>query len=300
MCVVKVPDSFTQQTSSSVPPTSLACSSVLGETSAVQTAGGTEQSLSKNSYSQMDVTDDADMPVIPYPASLPQFSPPVADVLKAGVKSQVMLIYTEIVKESMLFYMNKLPTDTARAKLSLANIGRTVIERYPVLAVSDRQQPWSYFNEKLSMYLRNARNRIKHKLSSRPVKVAKLAVPHVASEQLSDEQYEEHITNVKLEMSKKEPNIDHLKELAHATYVRRRSWIDSTPSHDLRLTGVLDKFPCFKLPDLLLQELSLMKGEEKVSGFEGAILFLLSNSLHSSNCCVVLHTVHQYWKDLTN
>jgi len=286
MCILKVPDSITQHPSSAVPSSSLACSSVLEKASATLTAGVTEQSLPENSHRQMDVTGDTDM-LITYPASLPQFSPPVAEVLKTGVKSQVMLIYTEIVKESMLFYMNKLPTDTARAKLSLANIGRTVIERYPVLAVSDRQQPWSYFNEKLSMYLRNARNRIKHKLSCHPAKVAKLAVPHAATEQLSDEQYDEHITNVKLEMSKKEPDIVHLKELARATYVRRRSWIDSTPSQDLRLTGVLEKFPCFKLPELLLQELSLMKGEDKVNGFEGAILFLPINSLHSSTVTVV-------------
>ena len=81
-----------------------------------------------------------------------------------------------------------------------------MIERYLTLVVSDRQHPPSFFNEKLSQYLRNSRNRIKHKLTAKygTGKVAKLAVPRTICEQLSDEQYEEHNSDVKLQMSKKE------------------------------------------------------------------------------------------------
>lgn len=250
------------------------CSALSEDTSLLRKQHSADSSLDidrNTSSSETDAGIAADVPFVQYPASLPKFSPPIADVLASGVKSQVMLVYTEIVKESMLFYMNMLPRDTGRAKLSLANIGRTMVERYPVLAVSDRQNPWTYFNEKLSQYLRNARNRIKHKLSSpsRTVKVAKLTVHNVSAPQLSEEDYEKHVSELKLEMVKKEPDVEHLKELARITYTKRRSWVDGTPSHELSMRGILDQFPCFRLPELLLQELALMHGEEKVNDFDG-------------------------------
>jgi len=85
------------------------------------------------------------------------------------------------------------------------------------------------------------------------VKVAKLAVPRVSVRQLSDEEYSMLVSEIKAEMLKKEPDVMHLKELAHITYVKCRSWISSTPSHKLSMAGVLDQFLCFRLPDILLQ-----------------------------------------------
>jgi len=64
-----------------------------------------------------------------------------------------MLIYGDLVKEAMnmMFYASPIPTDTARSKISMNNIGRTMTDRYPVLSVSDRAQPWSHFNVNLSI-----------------------------------------------------------------------------------------------------------------------------------------------------
>jgi len=71
----------------------------------------------------------------------------------SGNKSKVMRIYNDIVKEAMMFYANSIPSETARTKISIANIGRSMIECYPVLAVSDHSQPWSHFNDKLSQLI---------------------------------------------------------------------------------------------------------------------------------------------------
>ena len=71
--------------------------------------------------------------IIPYPAPLPKFTETVERVLMSGNKSKVMRIYNDIVKEAMMFYANSIPSETARTKISIANIGRSMIECYPVL-----------------------------------------------------------------------------------------------------------------------------------------------------------------------
>lgn len=105
-----------------------------------------------------------------YPAPLPTFTKSVAETLKGGNKPSVMKIYSDIVKECAAFYGGLVPTETYSAKISLANIGRTIIETYPVLAVPDFTNPWSYFNDKLSKTLRNCRSRIKRKLTDSHIK----------------------------------------------------------------------------------------------------------------------------------
>ena len=94
--------------------------------------------------------------------------------------------------------LSKTHTARARAKLSLVNTGHTTVECYPVLAVSNHHNQWAYFNEKLSQYLHNATNRIKHKVCSpsRMLKVAKLSIPMVSVQPLSDEEYETYMSEI--------------------------------------------------------------------------------------------------------
>ena len=58
-----------------------------------------------------------------------------------------------------------MPTDSGQAKCSFEAIGRTMTEKYPVLATSDAKVAWCFFNSKLSSALRNMRCRIKGKIS---------------------------------------------------------------------------------------------------------------------------------------
>ena len=147
-------------------------------------------------------------------------------------------------KEAMVYYASIIPPDTARAKVSMANIGRSVIERYPILAVADRPQPWTHFNEKLLSYLRNSRNRIKHKLNApataHPLKFVKVASVCQTSRQLSEDEYSRYISDIKAESSKQVPDVQHLKELTLITYSNRRRWIDNTPSSQLRMATVFE------------------------------------------------------------
>lgn len=101
---------------------------------------------------------------VPYPAPLPKFPKAVEDVLRGDNKTKVMSIYAEVIKNAATFYSSFIPTETSKAKVSMTNIGRSMIERYPALATGDRTSPWSFFNSKLSTALRNDRSRIKHKL----------------------------------------------------------------------------------------------------------------------------------------
>ncbi len=149
-----------------------------------------------------------DIQIITYPAPLPQFSPTIEGVLASGSKSQVMNIYNEIVKEAKTFYTPMMPTDTFKAKASYANVGKTVIEKYPVLSVSDGRPgsptPWSFFTGKLSSYMRNGRCRLKHKLYERQpaAKVAKTVglchvppLPNLVN--MSGDEYEKHVDEIK-------------------------------------------------------------------------------------------------------
>jgi len=102
---------------------------------------------------------------ITYPALLPTFPPLTENALTSGNKKEVLSVYSEIITEAARYYCPLLPTDTGRAKCAFDNIGRTIVEKYPVLAVTDAKVTWSYFNGKLSSALRNMRCRIKRKLS---------------------------------------------------------------------------------------------------------------------------------------
>lgn len=229
--------------------------------------------------------------LIQYPAPLPKFTDTVEKVLTSGNKSKVMLIYSDIVKEAMNFYANIIPSETARAKLSMANVGRSVIERYPVLAVSDRSQPWSHFNDKLSSHLRNARSRIKHKLensSPRAMKMVKMSNP-AKHRTITESEYSQFVAELKAEAAKRSPDLEHSKELLGATFDLRRQWIDKTPSDKLTMSSILEEFPCLKSPPMLKEELALVKGLESVSGFAGE--FGLISIL--SNMCLIQH--HLLW-----
>jgi hypothetical protein len=216
--------------------------------------------------------------MVNYPAPLPKFSKPIADVLQSSVRSRVMLIYSDIIKECSQFYMPLMPTETAKAKISLTNIGRTVTEHYPVLAIPDRPNAWTHFNEKLSSYLRNARSRIKHKLNktyiSRPVTIAKLPNPPeiptdlTAQKNCTEEEYAHHSAELRKEVLKKDRDEHHILELLRLTHTKRRLWIDNTPSTELRMSSILEKFPVFTMPRMLVEELRLLKGEQ-VDKFDG-------------------------------
>ena len=104
--------------------------------------------------------------VIQYPAPMPSFSIPVRDVLRKEDKKQLMLIYSDVISEAATFYMQLLPSDTGKAKISYENIGRSCVEAFPVLAVADSKTAWTYFNCKLSSAIRNTRSRLKRKLWS--------------------------------------------------------------------------------------------------------------------------------------
>lgn len=213
-------------------------------------------------------TSAAEPRLIPYPAPLPKFSPATVDVLNSAVKSKVMLVYGEIIKESMAFYANMILSNTAQAKVSIANIVRTMIEHYPVLVVSDRNSSWSYFNGKLSSYLRYFRNWVKNKLNTKhPVKLIKLVqTPHLV---LDPTDYDNHIDEIKTATTKRTPNISHLTQLVQATFAQRRKWIDESPLQELTMKAIFDKFPCFKLEEMRHLEVKMLHGEEKVLKFAG-------------------------------
>jgi hypothetical protein len=227
-------------------------------------------------------SESTDRPFITYPAPLPKFSQSLEDVLRSGIKSRVMLVYGEIVKEASTFYSSIVPTETARAKVSMAHIGRTMTKQYPALAVADRSNPWTHFNEKLSSYLRNGRNRIKKKLGcsdseqkQKSMSLAKVAAVAVVPKHISTEEYLKYISDIKTETAKRTQDMNHLKQLLFLTYMNRRAWIDETPSSQLRLSTVLETFPCFRYQELLVEELAVFKGRDTVDGFPGEMYIML-------------------------
>jgi len=182
-----------------------------------------------------------------------------------------MLVYSDVIKESCAFYSGICPSETSAAKQSMMNIGKTVIENFPVLAVAEHQNPWSYFNDKLSSALRNARCRLKRKLaspnpSSSAPKLLRVVEP---VQELTEEVYYRHVAELKREASKTNPDVNHMKVLLQQTHRNRRAWIDSKPSVELRLAAVLQEYPCFRIPALLVEEFRLFKGNDVVDKFAG-------------------------------
>jgi len=210
--------------------------------------------------------------VIGYPAPVPSFSRPIAQVLADGNKSKVMLLYSDIVKEASAFYSAICPSETSAAKQSMMNIGKTLIDSFPALAVADHQNPWTYFNDKLSSALRNARCRLKRKLASPSAAASapkSFRVVQPVVHELSEELYKKHVAELKREACKSKPDVNHMKFLLQQTHHNRRAWIDSKPSAELRLATVVDEYPCFRIPDVVLEEFRLFKGAAVVDNFTG-------------------------------
>ena len=226
--------------------------------------------------------------VIQYPAPIPSFSIPVRDVLRKGDKKQLMLIYSDVISEAATFYMQLLPSDTGKAKISYENIGRSCVEAFPVLAVADSKTAWTCFNSKLSSAMRNIRSRLKRKLwspgeNSVMQKKAKttLSMCAVVKTMLSDKDYsekknlmakellkttidEEHVTTI---------DEEHVKLLLTATYINRRKWIKNASSEELSLKEVLFQFPAFSKTEFILHELwMILEGGNRLDNFFGKFI----------------------------
>jgi len=231
----------------------------------------------------LNTCDDDELPIVLYPAPLPSFSRAVANVLAEGNKVKVLELYGEIIRECSTFYSNVCPQSLIGAKASLSNIGKTMLEKYPVLAVkSGYQNTWTFFNQKLSSALRNARSRIKRKLTGSDKSAASIStLPHSAKRlrtvvtpvlipvEIDEEEYKRHVAELKKQAGKTSPDIPQMKALIFKTHVNRRAWINSKPSTELRLARIIDDFPCFKNTELLLEELRLLRGVETVNNFSG-------------------------------
>jgi hypothetical protein len=227
-------------------------------------------------YNASELSSSDSAYAITYPAPLPNFTPMLEDTLKRGNKAQILMVYSDIIAEAAHFYLKLMPVDSNLAKLSFESIGRTLIESYPVLAVTDCKVAWSFFNGKLSSAVRNMRCRMKRKLSAgaSPTSIStckpkKIAVISKKPAKLTDIEYNEQKLRLKKEWSKALPDIEHCRLLMESTYVNRQEWISSTPSTELRLKHVLDEFPSFSHSDFVKNELWLNMGEVKESSFKG-------------------------------
>lgn len=87
--------------------------------------------------------------------------------------------------------------------------------------------------------------------------VAQKAAPKA----ISDQEYSQFAADMKTAAAKRNRDISHLKQLLLLTHVNRRVWIDATPSSELRLTTVLDTFPCFRQNDVLLKKAGIIQGQ---------------------------------------
>ncbi len=234
--------------------------------------------------------------IVPYPAPIPKFSPTINSVLQSGNKSQISLVYNDVIKEAQSFYATLCPIDTASAKQSMDHIGRTMVEKYPILAVSDGHTPYSFFNKKLSSALRNVRNRLKHKITQyeggKPKKM-KITVNLPIPVALSEPDYDKHIIEIKKESVKSAPDIDHLHELLSVTFINRREWINSSTSTDVHLTTILQKFPCFTMAPMLLIELEfILKTRQPIDNFEG------TTDNIPTVYCLIFNLYHNDFKEL--
>jgi len=233
--------------------------------------------------SQTSSDYDDELPIVLYPAPLPTFSRAVANVLSEGNKVKVLELYGEIIRECSAFYSQICPQTVTGAKVSLSNIGKTMLEKYPVLAVkSGYQNAWTFFNQKLSSALRNARSRVKRKLTDSDKSEASTStLPHSAKRlrtvetpafipvEIDEEEYKRHVAELKKQASKASPDIAQMKALISKTHVNRRAWINSKSSTELRLASIIGDFPCFKNTEILLEEFRLIKGQEVVNNFSG-------------------------------
>ena len=186
-----------------------------------------------------------------------------------------MLIYSDVIKESAAFYSGICPGDTSKAKISMEAIGRTITERFPVLATSDAKNPWSYFNTKLSSAMRNSRCRIKRKLTPphhRPTKAVRVENP---SRDLDETEYVEFVQQLKKVVSNKKADMTNIKTLLQTTFNNRRKWINNSLSTDLPLSRILTEYPCFRMPSCILEELRLITSNSAVSEFPGTKLALI-------------------------
>ena len=61
---------------------------------------------------------------------------------------------------------------------------------------------------------------------------------------LSQEEYEKHLEEIKMELKKKETNWTHIRLLLKETYDERRRWLKEIRENPL--TTLIDNFPCFK------------------------------------------------------
>jgi hypothetical protein len=132
---------------------------------------------------------------------------------------------------------------------------------------------------------RNSRCRIRHKLNTdlntdkrKPSSVARVTAGTVSKE-ISQEEYDKYVSNIKLESSKRSPDINQLKELLFVTHVNRRRWIDSSPYSELRLSAVFEMFPCLSFSELLIHEMALFKGQEIIDAFPGITDFHYSAAI---------------------
>ncbi len=227
----------------------------------------------------VDSTPSSSYPVssISYPAPLPKFSPIIEEALRHGTKTQILNIYGDIVNEASRFYIRLMPHDSGAAKQSFENVGRTIVETYPLLAMSDCKISWSFFNGKLSSAIRNMRCRLKRKLvcPSPPAsttaiskKPKDLVIVHKKSK-LSEDDYNAKKALLKKEWQKNSSDRPHCQLLLEETFLNRRDWVNSTPSTELRLKHFLGEFPCFNNPDFVFTELSLCIGENRKEFFKG-------------------------------
>jgi len=246
-------------------------------------AASSAASSVSSAASASDLIDNSDVnessSVISYPAPLPVFPQVIEDALKSQSKKDVLLIYGEIITESARFYCPMMPTDSGLAKQAFDYIGRTLTEKYPVLAVPEAKVKWSYFNGKLSSALRNMRCRIKRKLHG-PSSDTKAKKQYIASvsdnalvitpaKKLSHEAYMAKVERIKTENAKEKSDQQHLKLLLHETFVNRREWINSKPSTELPLKEILNIYPCFHNSEFILNELWMSLGENKENSFKG-------------------------------
>jgi hypothetical protein len=122
-----------------------------------------------------------------------------------------------------------------------------------------------------------------------PKKAKKLTISIAAPKALPAADYESNVQEIKKECTKSAPDINHLQELVTATFINRREWINKSPSTDLHLTTILDKFPCFHMNPMLYIELELiLKNHFVCSTFEGMAVYyffiyiLLKSTFHKS------------------
>jgi hypothetical protein len=263
---------------------------------------GTENSSSSSSgvdAESVEANSFDTIPVIAYPAPIPKFSALILSALTAGLKVSVMSVYSELIKECASFYSPICSTEISKARKSLENIGKTLTEKFPVLVTSDGAKPWSFFNSRLSVALRNKRNRIAGKLTSAsalsfPAKcaapVAKCSASFTSTsatvqtstlgimkltKPLTTDEYEEHVEKLKTDFSRQDHHPVLMKELLALTHKKRREWIDSSKSTDLRLSTIVKKFPCFTATVFLRYELASLVGQDKVDKFIGKLHMLV-------------------------